>query len=310
MCRKSRKSKGLITPIDLYIVAIVFFIGIGLFLVLQFLSAKEIIISKQDIRVSQEIDDRGSEIISLLGSTSGGMLNMEIVGNTFTSNSDKHNKAAYLELEETRKRIKSGFSLSILSSSGASYSQACIHTDSESHAGELEWPVVRSSPISSRPGFRMHPIDNVCKCHSGVDISGGNLEVKAAASGKVTRVQSLTAGYGKNVMITHTSSLGEEYQTLYGHLSEIRVAVGQDVAGGQTIIGLSGNTGDSTSPHLHFEVRKNGMPINPCAFIKDVPAGCRVEDRCSSSGEVSYSSQVPLPGAQTGNLKKTLELFK
>jgi murein DD-endopeptidase MepM/ murein hydrolase activator NlpD len=80
------------------------------------------------------------------------------------------------------------------------------------------------------------------------------------------------------------------------------------------IIGVSGNTGETTNPHLHFELKKNGVPINPCIFVKDKPQECEVNDRCAVEGssgpsdKISYNAQVPIPGAQPGNLKKTVSL--
>ncbi|SDL94634.1 M23 family metallopeptidase [Halarsenatibacter silvermanii] len=87
--------------------------------------------------------------------------------------------------------------------------------------------------------------------------------VKAAGGGRVVHV-SYTGGYGKTIIIEHQDGI----KTLYGHLSSYRVRRGQRVNRGQ-IIGESGNTGRSTGPHLHFEVRVNGRPVNPANYLRD-----------------------------------------
>ncbi|EYE87415.1 peptidase M23 [Fervidicella metallireducens AeB] len=99
--------------------------------------------------------------------------------------------------------------------------------------------------------------------HTGLDIAGPTgTPILAADSGKVT-FAGWRNGYGKCVMITH----GNGYQTLYGHASRIYVKAGQRVNKGQKIAAI-GSTGRSTGPHLHFEVRKNGVPQNPQKYIR------------------------------------------
>ena len=95
--------------------------------------------------------------------------------------------------------------------------------------------------------------------HLGIDIAAGlGTAVWAADSGVVIYAGAIAGGYGNMVMIDH----GNGYQTLYAHLSGIKVQCGQSVARGQ-LIGLAGSTGNSTGPHLHFEVRYEGGFINP-----------------------------------------------
>ena len=94
--------------------------------------------------------------------------------------------------------------------------------------------------------------------HLGIDIAAGlGVPVWAADAGVVTMAQ-VYGGYGNMVMIDH----GNGYITVYGHLSQINVVPCQGVAAGQ-LIGLAGSTGNSTGPHLHFEVRLNGGFVNP-----------------------------------------------
>ena len=99
--------------------------------------------------------------------------------------------------------------------------------------------------------------------HPGLDIAvPEGTEVRAAGGGMVVEVGE-TPEYGKMIRIAHPQG----YETLYGHLNEIRVRQGDRVPLG-TVIGLSGNTGRSTAPHLHFELRKGGSAIDPMTLIQ------------------------------------------
>ena len=98
--------------------------------------------------------------------------------------------------------------------------------------------------------------------HTGVDMQGTGMPVKAANSGVVTAVIYKKYSYGHHVIVDH----GNGVSTLYAHLSTINVSVGQRVSTGQQIA-VSGATGNVTGPHLHFEIRINGKPINPTPYI-------------------------------------------
>lgn len=98
--------------------------------------------------------------------------------------------------------------------------------------------------------------------HCGIDIDLETGDTVVAAFDGTVRVARVSNGYGNVVVIRHNNGL----ETLYGHLSEIKVQVGQHVSSG-TVIGLGGNTGRSTGSHLHFEVRFRGKPINPESLI-------------------------------------------
>ncbi len=101
--------------------------------------------------------------------------------------------------------------------------------------------------------------------HRGVDIATAfGTPILAADAGRIIMAGWLASeGYGNRVMIDH----GNGYVTLYAHMSSISVTVGQTVNRGDKI-GLEGSTGRSTGPHLHFEVRKNGVPVNPFDYLK------------------------------------------
>jgi murein DD-endopeptidase MepM/ murein hydrolase activator NlpD len=118
--------------------------------------------------------------------------------------------------------------------------------------------------IGSYFGTRMDPFYKVRKFHEGMDFSAPiGTEVYATGNGTIEMAgHDDGGGYGNEIIIDH----GYSYKTVYAHLSRIFVKPGQKILRGQ-IIGYVGNTGKSTSPHLHYEVRKNGVPINPIYFF-------------------------------------------
>jgi len=117
--------------------------------------------------------------------------------------------------------------------------------------------------IASGFGWRIHPIYKTQKMHNGIDFSAPTgIEIYATGDGVATIAGSKGNGYGLYVVLDH----GFTYQTLYGHMSEVLVEEGQVVKRGQ-IIGKVGSTGTSVAPHLHYEVHKNGKPIDPINFF-------------------------------------------
>jgi murein DD-endopeptidase MepM/ murein hydrolase activator NlpD len=112
------------------------------------------------------------------------------------------------------------------------------------------YPLTNPAPITSRFGWRTHPLTGNRRFHSGLDIAApSGSPVVATGAGTVISA-GWNGGYGKAVIIQHSDT----QQTLYGHLSEVSVQAGQTIAQG-TVIGLVGSTGNSTGPHLHFESR-------------------------------------------------------
>lgn len=127
-------------------------------------------------------------------------------------------------------------------------------------SGVMAWPA--KGRITSRFGYRRHPIWGGRNFHTGLDIAAKyGTSVKAADSGEII-FAGWWDGYGKAIVVDH----GRKTTTVYGHLSRIYKKVGAVVAKGQ-VIGLMGSTGYSTGTHLHFEVRKNGKPVNPIKFL-------------------------------------------
>jgi murein DD-endopeptidase MepM/ murein hydrolase activator NlpD len=118
---------------------------------------------------------------------------------------------------------------------------------------QLIYPLMNPARITSRFGWRTHPLTGSRRFHSGLDIAApSGTPVVATATGTVISA-GWNGGYGKAIVIQHNDT----QQTLYGHLSEIDVQPGQQIAQG-TVIGLVGSTGNSTGPHLHFEARSPG----------------------------------------------------
>ena len=126
--------------------------------------------------------------------------------------------------------------------------------------GQLGWPV--SGEITSPYGYRVHPIWGTTIYHSGIDIGVDEGTPVHAADGGVVVWSGWMGGYGYAVVIDHGNGLS----TLYGHNSELAVDEGQSVAKGQ-VISYAGSTGNSTGPHVHFEVRANGDPVDPMRYL-------------------------------------------
>ena len=120
--------------------------------------------------------------------------------------------------------------------------------------GALAWPV--SGPVTSGFGVRWG------RMHEGIDIGvGEGTPVQAAAAGVVIYAGWMS-GYGNLVVIDHGNGLS----TAYAHNSSLAVGVGRSVAGGE-VVSYSGNTGNSTGPHVHFEVRVNGAAVDPLGYL-------------------------------------------
>ncbi len=126
--------------------------------------------------------------------------------------------------------------------------------------GKFIWPV--RGPISSPFGWRLHPILKKKIFHSGIDIAvSSGTSVRAADAG-VVAVSGWQGGYGNFIAIDHGNGLA----TCYGHNSRLLVKEGDKVSQGQ-VIALAGSTGLATGPHVHFEVRRKGTPVNPMSFL-------------------------------------------
>ncbi len=127
--------------------------------------------------------------------------------------------------------------------------------------GKIIWPI-DNGQVSSPFGMRIHPIFGVNRMHTGVDIDApSGTPIRAVTTGIVV-YSGWLSGYGNVVILQHA----EGFSSLYAHMRTIYVKEDQSVSLG-TVIGEVGTTGWSTEPHLHFEIRLNGEPINPMKYL-------------------------------------------
>lgn len=119
------------------------------------------------------------------------------------------------------------------------------------------------SRMASGFGYRIDPVYKTTKMHAGLDFAAPQgTPIYATADGIIKLAGNMGDGYGNHVVIDHAFS----YETLYGHMVRIKVRAGQKIRRGE-VIGWVGNTGKSTGPHLHYEVHKNGNPVDPIYFF-------------------------------------------
>lgn len=123
------------------------------------------------------------------------------------------------------------------------------------------WPLDESGYVTRGQSSRSDSTEDV---HPGIDIAVSVGSIVRAAGGATVHQVGEDPEYGLFVLLDHAS----DYQTMYGHLSRILVANGQSVVNGE-VIGLSGNTGRSTAPHLHFEIRERGVSLDPRTMVKE-----------------------------------------
>ena len=191
-----------------------------------------------------------------------------------------------------------GFGCFVKEAPGASAAPPPLDTGASAIGGLLA--PIHGAPIISLFGMRFHPILHIVRLHAGIDFGApvGSL-VRAAADGAVESAGE-ARGYGERVVLKH-----EGYETTCNHLSEIRVTVGEKVKQGD-VVALSGNSGLSTGPHLHFEYRVNGTPVDPLPHL-----GKEVQGRilASASRPAFPGASVPVPAARPPPDPATLAAF-
>ena len=149
------------------------------------------------------------------------------------------------------------------SSNSSTKSTGKVNTSTKISSGKANLGISLIKPVSGIITSRFAASSRIrSSAHTGLDIAtSSGTPVKAAASGTVT-FSGTKGSYGKLVVITHSNGV----QTYYGHCSKLYVSAGQTVSQGQTISAV-GSTGNSTGPHLHFEIRINGVAYNPQNYL-------------------------------------------
>lgn len=140
--------------------------------------------------------------------------------------------------------------------------QPTTTTTQTTGSGSMQWPCPSTRYITSAFGTREHPIQGVTKMHNGIDIGASHGAAIVAADSGTVLFSGNSSSYGKYIVISH----GNGITTLYAHCSQLNVSAGTSVSKGQTIA-LVGSTGNSTGPHLHFEVSVNGSRVNPMNYV-------------------------------------------
>ena len=135
----------------------------------------------------------------------------------------------------------------------------------EETAAKIVMPLNRKISVTSPYGTRIHPIFGTIKMHNGIDLAARYENIYSVMDGIVSETGWDSHGGGNYIKIQHFN----RFETAYLHLSEIYYHTGENVKAGY-IIGKSGNTGNSTGPHLHFSVKEFGKSINPVHFLNDL----------------------------------------
>lgn len=148
---------------------------------------------------------------------------------------------------------------------------------------KIVMPLAGKMMITSSYGTRVHPISGTRKMHNGIDLKAYYENVYAVMDGVVTAVGWDSRGGGNYIKIRHFN----RFETAYLHLSEIYYRTGEFVKAG-FILGRSGNTGNSTGPHLHFSVKEFGQSINPAHFLNDLIKATHLMAAYHNTGTASY----------------------
>ena len=158
-------------------------------------------------------------------------------------------------------------------------------------SGLLQRPVAGS--VSSRFGLRLHPILGYFRMHKGQDFRASTgTPILAATDGKVVRA-GRAGGYGNQVRIAHAGGL----MTSYSHMSRISARVGERVRQGE-VIGYVGSTGLSTGPHLHYELYRNGVAVNPASVKFTSRAQLSGRDLANFRSQLRRLQSVPVAGSK------------
>ena len=208
----------------------------------------EIINAKNEVvAIQKEEENKRNELLALQREKKNTVIALE-------ENSEKIN-GKIAEIEEHNKELEAELDRIINNVSGSNGSGGNLVTES----GFLR-PI--SGRITSNYGYRVNPVTGEYKLHKGIDYAGNYGDpIKASKSG-VVEYSGWISGYGNTIILGH----GNGVQTLYPHAQTLNVSVGEKVSQGD-VIATVGSTGNSTGPHLHFEIRINGQPVDPLQYI-------------------------------------------
>lgn len=209
------------------------------------ITAQKVAIEQEKQEVARQKGELQSARQELNGLISQGQQNLKQV---------QGEKAAYLRAMDQLRRESSSIAAMLRSRQKGQTFQA-------GGTKKLAWPCTGS--VVSPYGYRTHPIFHDRRLHAGIDISCPSGAAVSAAEGGSVIWSGTRSGYGLTVIIDHGGALA----TLYAHLSSVSVGNGARVGRGQTV-GAVGCTGYCTGPHLHFETRVNGEPVDPMQFYR------------------------------------------
>ncbi len=217
---------------------------------------------KQKAKVATEADlteEQLSELEAYEDSLEAQIRAEQAKNKTSSSSSSSSKSSSSSSSSSSGSKSRSSSSSSSSSSKSSSSTKGKITT----HNGiSMMWPAPSYTSVSSKYGYRTHPITGKKKLHGGVDLAApGGSAILAAQSGKVI-VATYHWSFGNYIIIDH----GNGFSTLYAHCSKLLVSKGATVSQGQRIANV-GTTGSSTGNHLHFEVRINGSRTNPMPYI-------------------------------------------
>lgn len=224
------------------------------------LDAEALVAEKE--AVIEAIENEEEVILSQLEESRDALDILESQEEAMLEESDKiANEIRALE-KEYQKRLEEEKKAAQSSSSSSSSSSSDKHPSYDDGGSGLLWPS-KCTKISSYFGMRFHPIYHYYKMHKGIDIGASRgTDIYASEDGIVTNVSYNKGGYGWYIVVYH----GDGLSTLYAHCSKVIAEEGQSVSRGQ-VIALVGSTGASTGPHIHYEVRENGDPVDPLDYV-------------------------------------------
>jgi hypothetical protein len=291
---------------------------------------------KGQINIFMVNDDAGTELVSLLSAKHGSLKHIERLGNYLSEDYSyriepvKGTLDSFANYDFTLNGIGSAnFKKGVPTTIQDSSRQAIVGCGvAAPDTFTLKWPTPALTRISSGFGPRERP-PGACQCHGGIDIAGeGPVYGISDSIGVVTGVdigcvvgnKECNGRAGNYAVVKYTFG-NNDYYAYFMHLKEANVRVNDEVGTG-TLIGTSGNTGDSDGSHLHLEIRtmdkspakKGEYSINPCKF-DNMPANtekpCQQEpvsvcQYVSGKSVRGYDTEIPLPGAKSGNPRGTV----